>query len=62
MTTDESPPLDEARLRQLQEEETKVNCPDEYNLLSTNSAEILESVDLLHNTNSAESTNKNQAT
>ena len=53
MTTDESPQPNEAELRRLQEEETKLNCPDEYNLLSANaSIENLESVEALRNTKS----------
>lgn len=38
-------------MRRLQEEETRQNCPDEYNLLSaTVSLENVESVEALKNT------------
>ena len=41
----------EAELRRLQEEETRANCPDEYNLLSaTASQDNVESVEALKNT------------
>ena len=37
----------------LQEEETKANCPDEYNLLSnTGSHDQPDSIDVLNNTDS----------
>lgn len=52
-TDEESPTFDqqEAELRRLQEEETRANCPDEYNLLSaTASQDNVESVEALKNT------------
>ena len=53
LTTDESPQANKVQspeLRRLQEEETKANCPDEYNLLSaTGSQENLDSIEGLRN-------------
>lgn len=37
-------------MRLLQEEETKANCPDEYNLLEATESNGLDSVELLKNT------------
>lgn len=48
-TDEESPVLSSARIRRLQEEETKENCPDEYNLLEANESQGLDSVELLKN-------------
>ena len=51
MTTDESPKVNENEIRRLQEEETKANCPDDYNLLTANENSIyLKSIDELKNT------------
>ena len=51
-TTEESPGKpDDDELRRLQEEETKANCPDEYNLLSADaSGDAVESIEALKET------------
>jgi hypothetical protein len=52
MTTDESPESNTDEMRRLQEEETKENCPDEYNLLEgTTSIGAMQTIELLQNTN-----------
>ena len=60
MTTDESPQLTPTEQHQLQVEETKANCPDEYNLLSGSaSMDNLESVEALKNTSPDTTVNQN---